>query len=113
MKMESIAIGDIFVCSWGYDQTNIDFYQVIKRTAKTVSVRKIREKHEPAYSMANYIMPIKDSFLDGNTRFEEEYGKPITRRLRTFKDGRIYFKPASYSLAKLWDGTKQTETYIG
>ena len=27
--------GDIFVSSWGYDQTNVDFHEVVKVAAKT------------------------------------------------------------------------------
>ena len=34
--MDSIKVGDIFVDSWGYDQTNIDFYKVTKKMNKSV-----------------------------------------------------------------------------
>jgi len=35
-------VGDIFVDSWGYEQTQVDLYQVVaKPTAKTVIVREI------------------------------------------------------------------------
>ena len=46
--MENIQIkeGSIFYSSWGYDQTNIDFYQVVKATAKTVWLRKLNAKVE-------------------------------------------------------------------
>jgi len=33
--------GDIFRRSWGYEQTNIDYYEVIATTDKTVTVREI------------------------------------------------------------------------
>tara|TARA_R110000824_G_scaffold278984_1_gene467203 strand:+ start:711 stop:1106 length:396 start_codon:yes stop_codon:yes gene_type:complete len=26
---EIVTVGDIFECSWGYDQTNIDYYEVV------------------------------------------------------------------------------------
>ena len=32
-------VGDILVSSWGYDQTNIDFYRVVGLTASGKSVR--------------------------------------------------------------------------
>jgi hypothetical protein len=38
---EGIREGDVFVESWGYDQTNIDYYQVLKVTATGVRLRKI------------------------------------------------------------------------
>lgn len=34
-------VGDIFYTSWGYDQTNLDFYEVVEVLAKSVRVRAI------------------------------------------------------------------------
>ena len=36
--------GDIFVSSWGYDQTNVDFHEVVKVAAKTVTLIPIERK---------------------------------------------------------------------
>jgi hypothetical protein len=109
----SVMIGEIFYSSWGYDQTNIDFYQVIKKTPKTITVRRIRSKSEPAYTMACYVMPIKDSFLDSDHPYDTSFGSPMVKKLSVFSDGQVYFKPASYSIATIWDGTRKTETYTG
>ena len=36
------SVGDIFKVSWGYEQTNIDYYQYISITGKrSVEIRKI------------------------------------------------------------------------
>ena len=32
-------VGDVLVSSWGYDQTNVDFYRVVSLTASGKSVR--------------------------------------------------------------------------
>lgn len=37
-------VGEILYNSWGYEQTNIDFYQVTRCTAKTVWLRPIGDK---------------------------------------------------------------------
>lgn len=38
----NVKVGDLFVDSWGYEQTQVDLYQVVaKPTAKTVIVREI------------------------------------------------------------------------
>lgn len=34
-------VGDVLRSTWGYDQTNYDFYEVIKTTPKTVTLRKL------------------------------------------------------------------------
>lgn len=35
-----VSVGDFFVCSWGYDQTNIDFYKVVALTPKGIKIQK-------------------------------------------------------------------------
>ena len=37
----ALEVGDILVSSWGYDQTNVDFYEVTELAGKYVIVRKI------------------------------------------------------------------------
>ena len=37
-SIDDIELGTIFYDSWGYDQTNVDFYKVIRKTAKMVEV---------------------------------------------------------------------------
>ncbi|EIE8009597.1 hypothetical protein LDW55_003780, partial [Escherichia coli] len=39
----TVSVGDVFVSSWGYEQTNVNFYQVISvHGKKTVTVQEIR-----------------------------------------------------------------------
>ncbi len=37
-------VGDILSSSWGYDQTNVDFYEVIETTARTIVVRQVAQE---------------------------------------------------------------------
>lgn len=40
-----VQVGDIFSCSWGYDQTQVDFFQVLKLCGeKSVRVRHVQPK---------------------------------------------------------------------
>lgn len=56
--------GDIFYSSWGYDQTNLDFYQVIKTTPKTLTLRPISSERTKGggCSMSEYRSALKDQF---------------------------------------------------
>ena len=36
-KNDTISVGDIFVSSWGYEQTNVTFYQVLSVHGKKPS----------------------------------------------------------------------------
>jgi hypothetical protein len=63
-----VAVGDIFRNSWGYDQTNVDYYQVVRVTAKSVSVRPICQKRVEdtgsSNGMACRVRPVPDSFTN-------------------------------------------------
>lgn len=65
--------GDIYRTSWGYDQTNVEFFEVVKRTASTVTLRRIAAKMgdpdhgENPHSV--YPAPgryIRDRLIEGN-----------------------------------------------
>lgn len=64
-------VGDIVVCSWGYDQTNIDFYQVTRLTKKGVYYKEIAKEFTNRIDGpdSGYCKPLKDHFLDKPERF--------------------------------------------
>lgn len=57
--------GAIFCNSWGYDQTNVDYYQVVKRTNATVWLRPIGQEmvEGSEQSLSEHVRPVKDAFL--------------------------------------------------
>jgi hypothetical protein len=58
--------GDILSGSWGYDQTNPEFWQVIRTTTTTAIIRELSQQtsdKETGNSMADYRLPVKDSFV--------------------------------------------------
>lgn len=60
-------IGDIVVNTWGYEQTNVDFYQVTEVLNKKIRVRKIGAEIVNATGpMSANVMPVKDSFCDNS-----------------------------------------------
>ncbi len=95
-----IAVGDILYSNWGYDQTNIDFYQVLKRTAKQVTLRRlenrvVRGKGKPT----EYVTPVANSFT----------GKPLRRKLNEYR-GEVIIRIHNYSYAHPWDGQAKAQT---
>lgn len=71
-----VSVGDIFVSVWGYEQTNVSFYQVIEtKGKKTVVVRRIKSEIEYAsrivdneevfYNDRGYKKPLFNDFMDG------------------------------------------------
>lgn len=95
--MAKVKKGDILVEIWGYDQTNADFYKVLKKTKKTVILRQLQTK-----TIAD-----KDGFMTGTTvpiknKWERD-SKPFRRTIKYYK-GELYVKIRSYSSANKWDG---------
>lgn len=64
MNENLVNIGDIFVASWGYDQTNVDAYQVVRLTPKCAMLREIGTRPIPGTDgfMCCYVEPVKDTF---------------------------------------------------
>ena len=63
---EGVKVGDIFYDSWGYEQTNIDFYEVIQVNGlHTVTICAIGAKREYTHSMAGECTPIPSAFVRG------------------------------------------------
>jgi hypothetical protein len=97
-----VKVGDIYYSSWGYEQTNIDFYQVVKVSGKsTVELRQISQEtvkdSEYSHGMACEVVAVKDSFLSEET---------ITKRV-----GQYGINLNSYASASKWDGTPKYKSW--
>lgn len=100
----AVIVGDIFYSSWGYDQTNVDFYQVVKVGPAMISMRKVHSKvvsrrGEPQ----EYVEPVSNSFT----------GPVFNKKLNTSYDGRPMVKIESYAHAYKWDGKPKAQTGSG
>jgi len=62
----SVKIGDMFSMSWGYDQTNVNYFQVTRLTSKGVYVREIGAKSVEGTQgfMCESVVPNPNSFLE-------------------------------------------------
>jgi hypothetical protein len=91
----NVKIGQIFSMSWGYDQTNVNYFQVVSVTAKGVYVREIGACSVPGTQgfMCEEVKPAKDRFLDrsqwcgGFSRQNE----PTFRRIQPGSNNQPYF----------------------
>ena len=99
-------VGDILVSSWGYDQTNIDFYQVVGVTKASVKIREILKKRVGGSQTQDMMAPEPGQF--------DPQGKTLTKRFKPHYSGKGYtVKIESYSWASLWDGVPRGETAFG
>ena len=82
--LESVKEGDIYVASWGWEQTNIDAYQVVAKKGATVTLREIAVSSVEGTEsfMSDQCVPVKDSFIGG------EFKKRITGKYINIDDVR-------------------------
>ena len=93
-KEHTLKAGDILVSSWGYDQTNIDFYQVIAKRGKTmVELRELKQDRTGnGWGGSSRCTPRPNEFKGGSFR-----KKADGRNTCTMECG----------IAYEWDGTPQ------
>lgn len=71
-------VGEILHTSWGYDQTNVEFFEITEVKGKYVILREVAQEREETGYMTGNCSPKSGCFL--NPRHEkDEQGVPIRR----------------------------------
>lgn len=99
-ETKKIEQGVVLRSSWGYDQTNIDFYKVTKVQngwAWIQSMGQIWVSNEGW--MAETVVP-----------GEVIEGKPVRRKIKNFM-GEDCIGINSYQVASIWDGKPELQTH--
>lgn len=111
-----IKVGDIFKMSWGYEQTNVDFFQVVALKGKTQVIIKevvLREKEteDMRHGMArdvkfdiNHAVPVQRS------TFVKDNEKGMIKKVLGTKE-RPYLNMTSYANAYKYNGEKLYESW--
>lgn len=94
-----MPVGTILDSEWGWEQTNVDFYQVVRSTAKSVWIRPIAHTRKEVAFDEYEVEPIRGKFLDDNPKGELH---------RINKNG--YITLNSYSIATPYKGGSVLET---
>lgn len=68
-----LNIGDVFVSQWGYEQTNVDYYQVVAVNGKFVDLRKIDKEVNFASEKHGACRPIPDCFVSDEVLTKKTY----------------------------------------
>jgi len=85
-----VKVGDVFLSSWGYDQTNVDYYQVLSVSNKTATFCKIAQLSESDGYLQGNCVPAPNQFI----------GKPFKKLIqKSSVDSGAFIKIASYANA--------------
>ena len=105
-----VKVGDMFCDTWGYGQTNVDFYQVVDlKGSITVVLKPVKKNARMIGDMSYMVSPIKDDFLEGKykTRFMTNGEETIQRRVKDIGNNNIYAGSGSEALSLMSDITNE------
>lgn len=93
---QTIKVGTILDCLWGYEQTNVDYYVVVKRKGPWVWLQEIgKSKVEETHWMQGTCEPDP----------ENRIGDVFRRKVHVYHGKETGCSIKSYSWASPWDGT--------
>jgi hypothetical protein len=95
--------GDILYSSWGYDQTNINFYEVVGVVGKQVFIREVESKVVRSERGSDYVVAVPGRYTGAILK------KVPQRGYR----GEPYVKVNDSQNAYPWDGKPKYETAGG
>jgi len=116
-------VGDILHHSWGYDQTNCDFYQVVEVKTASVVLRKIAAETVPGSEgfMSESVMPVKDTFIEKGPQALTKHDYDISPQNPTIKkrvcfyvqnDGTLkYYVSVPFGWCDLWKGKPEYSSW--
>lgn len=71
-KPMQLGVGDVLKASWGYEQTNVDYYEVTRVVGKaSVEIRQIAAEHVEWGDMRGKSVPVPGQFV----------GEPMVKRV--------------------------------
>lgn len=112
-------VGDILCSSWGYDQTNIDFYKVVKVSDFYVWIQKVNSEITEITGWAHQnVIPTDSSTYETRVNSWDEPAEyetrtyPIKRHKiqEGYSSGKYGVSLNSYASAYLWNGKPQGQS---
>lgn len=106
-----VKIGDIFHYSWGYEQTNANYFQVIAlKGTKQVIIKEIAYQVTETTGLDSYkVRACKDKFLK-DSQFIKDNNIGAVKQVKGLANGTIYINIESFGFCSLWDGTDDVMT---
>jgi len=103
---DRIELGTILCSSWGYDQTNIDYYCVVEMSKSMCKILPMYQKNTGRESgdMSEYVVASKTIKFGG-----ELLRKKI--QVSSWGNRSEYVRIASYANASLWDGKEKYQSH--
>lgn len=98
---QSLKVGDILVCQWGYSMIITDFFQIVKVNQASVLIRQIESKDETLGFLHGKSTATKDHFVERAHVFAKNKELQMRRMIKYRNDGTAYVRMSDYSFAHL------------
>ena len=100
--LPAYQVGAIVYDTWGYEQTNVDFYCIVKRSGTMVTLLPMKyHASEETSFMSNTVTPTELDLL----------AEPIRRKIKSYDGKEAGLGIRSYGWAQLWDGHPKTVSH--
>lgn len=101
----NVKVGDVFHYSWGYEQTNINYFQVVAlKGTKQVVIREITYEITETTGLDSYkVRAGKNKFLEKG-QFIKDNTIGAVKQVKGLKNGTIYINIERFGFCSLWDG---------
>ena len=105
-----LEVGDILKSSWGYEQTNVDYYQVTRLVGSSmVEVRAIAQESEDTAHMQGVCVPSPDSFVGEPKRYRvSDYGDRDSIKIASYANAYKVQPVATVAGAKIYPSSRWT-----
>lgn len=112
-----VKVGDIFEMSWGYEQTNVDFFRVKELRGKTQVILQevylaVAEEEAVSGMSANRKYNINNYKVAESSVHIDDNEKGAIKQVKLSKyNGKVYVNMASYANAHLYEGETVYESW--
>ena len=96
----TLKVGDFLYTSWGYDQTNVEFFEVVEASGKSVIIREVAQRTLSSDSGSDRVVPVPGQYIGEPMRKVVGQGNAVR-----IGDGRGHASP--------WDGKPKHSTSAG
>jgi len=93
----TLTVGAVLYSSWGYDQTNVDFYEVVAVRGALVDIRALATKRTDTGNMSGNAVPVPGKYVGEVIRGKRPCASNTVRL-------------TSFSSAGAWDGKPKSWT---
>jgi hypothetical protein len=95
-------VGDVLCCSWGYEQTNVDWFEVVETNGRTnVTIRKIAADRITTGWEQGTCLPLKGEFI-GEPKRVRVNRNSSEYSVRIYDFASAYHKPQGANATEYW-----------